>query len=76
MSTMTPFDEQWIILDGEHTGSPVGPFFSEAEAHVEYKRNQPQGQEYLRAPTVVRLLRPAFNRFIYADVPAPTATEG
>jgi hypothetical protein len=59
------FDEQWIITGGEHNTSPVGPFTSEAEAHAEYKRNQPQGQEYLCAPTVVRLLRPAFGRFIF-----------
>ena len=60
------FDEQWIIVDGENQTGPVGPFFSEVEAHIEYQRNQPRGQKYLRAPTVVRLLRPAFNRFIYA----------
>lgn len=59
------FDEQWIITGGEHNTSPVGPFTSEAEAHAEYKRNQPQGQEYLCPPTVVRLLRPAFGRFIF-----------
>lgn len=61
----TRFDEQWIIVDGEHNTSPVGPFVSEAEAHAEYKRNQPSGQEYLRAPTVVRLLRPAHGRFVF-----------
>lgn len=51
--------EQFIITAGDHITQPVGPFTSEQEAHLEYRRNQPKGLTYLAAPTIVRLLRPA-----------------
>lgn len=51
-------EEAFIITQGDHIYSPVGPFPSEEAAHSYYRSNQPRGQVYLREPVVVRLLSP------------------